>query len=707
MLSNYCNLLMLILTTFCVLIILIILMIGFVVVGGIESPPTTLVVNNDGDTRLNNYKQYQDFYRNMNRVNGPFDQSLIAKAERRPVSKYKLATDPSSGALPFQNVSYKVTYDGRSLLINGERKLFVSGSVHYPRSTPTIWKKVLALSKNSGINMIDTYVFWDLHEPQRGVYNFEGNANLKHFLDLCQQNGLFVNLRIGPYICAEWNYGGLPIWLKDIPGIKMRDFNTQYMEEVERWMKFIVDYLHGYFAPQGGPIVLAQIENEYNWVQWRYQESGRKFAHWCADLANRLDIGIPWIMCQQDDIPTVINTCNGYYCHEWINFHWNNFKDQPPLFTENWSGWFNNWVNAVRHRPVADLLYSAARWFASGGALMNYYMWHGGTNFGRKSGPMIALSYDYDAPLNEYGNPRNPKYSQTRDFNKLILSLEDILLSQYPPTPIFLANNISVIHYRNGNNSASFIINSNENGNSKVMFEGRSYFSYAYSVQILKNYVSVFDSSQNPRNYTDTVVESEPNIPFANSIISKHVERFDFEESLYDNRLMEQLNLTKDETDYIWYTTMINHDQDGEILKVINKTDIVHVFVDSYYVGTIMSDSLAITGVPLGPSTLQLLHTKMGIQHYELHMENTKAGILGPVYYGDIEITNQMWGSKPFVSSEKVITDPIQSKFVRWSPLDRKPNEVFYSVPLTWYKFIFFIDSEAKLPTSLALDMSK
>eukprot|EP01018_Ginkgo_biloba_P021967 Gb_32359 [translate_table: standard] len=123
-----------------------------------------------------------------------------------------------------------VTYDHRALIIDGQRRVLISGSIHYPRSTPEMWPDLIQKSKDGGLDVIETYVFWDMHEPIQGQYYFEGRFDLVKFVKTVQQAGLFVHLRIGPYACAEWNYGGFPVWLHFIPGIKFRTDNGPFKD---------------------------------------------------------------------------------------------------------------------------------------------------------------------------------------------------------------------------------------------------------------------------------------------------------------------------------------------------------------------------------------------------------------------------------------------------------------------------------------------
>ncbi|KAL0291329.1 UNVERIFIED_CONTAM: Beta-galactosidase [Sesamum calycinum] len=267
-----------------------------------------------------------------------------------------------------------VSYDARALTIDGQRRIIISGSIHYPRSTPEMWPSLIKKAKEGGLNAIETYVFWNAHEPLYRQYDFSGNLDLLRFLKVIQDEGLYAILRIGPYVCAEWNYGGFPVWLNNIPDMTFRTQNDAFMYQMKNFTTVIVDKVKEakLFASEGGPIILAQIENEYGNVIGSYGNDGKSYMYWCANFAETLGIGVPWIMCQESDAPlSMINTCNG---------------------------WYKNWGKDP-HRTPEDLAFAVARFFQYGGTLQNYYMYHGGTNFGRTAGgPYITTSYDYDAP---------------------------------------------------------------------------------------------------------------------------------------------------------------------------------------------------------------------------------------------------------------------------------------------------------------------
>ncbi|CAI8605005.1 unnamed protein product [Vicia faba] len=203
-----------------------------------------------------------------------------------------------------------------------------------PLTVPTMWPDLIQKSKDGGIDVIETYVFWNLHEPVRRQYNFEGRGDLVGFVKAVAAAGLYVHLRIGPYACAEWNYGGFPLWLHFIPGIKFRTDNEPFKAEMKRFTAKIVDLMkqENLYASQGGPIILSQYGN----IDIHYGPAGKSYINWAASMATSLDTGVPWVMCQQVNAPDpIINTCNGFYCDQFTP----NSDNKPKMWTENYSGW--------------------------------------------------------------------------------------------------------------------------------------------------------------------------------------------------------------------------------------------------------------------------------------------------------------------------------------------------------------------------------
>ncbi|KAK4493436.1 hypothetical protein RD792_011569 [Penstemon davidsonii] len=355
-----------------------------------------------------------------------------------------------------------VTYDHRALIIDGKRRVLISGSIHYMRSTPEMWPDLIQKSKDGGLDVIQTFFFWNLHEPVRGQYEFDGRKDLVKFVKLVAEAGLYVHLRIGPYACAEWNYG---------------------QAEMKRIITKIVDMMkqENLYASQGGPIILSQIENEYGNVESAYGDSAKSYINWSAQMATSLDTGVPWIMCQQTDAPDpIINSCNGFYCDQFTP----NSNNKPKMWTENWTGWFSSFGDPVSYRPVADIAFSVARFYQLGGTFQNYYMYHGGTNFGRTSGgPFITTSYDYDAPIDEYGLLRQPKWGHLKDVHSAIKLCEEAIVATDPKTTS-LGSNLEATVYKT-ESGAAFLANIGTESDVSVNFNGHSYHLPAWSVSIL------------------------------------------------------------------------------------------------------------------------------------------------------------------------------------------------------------------------------
>lgn len=228
----------------------------------------------------------------------------------------------------------------------------------------------MSMAKQNGLNTVQTYVFWNIHDEKRGIYDFGGRANLTQFIHEAANAGLFVALRIGPYVCAEWDYGGLPAWLNTLPNMTFRSNSEPWKTEMKRFMSDILTLVDPYLAKNGGPIILAQIENEYSGTSPSY-------VIWCGSLVSN-DFAytkIPWIMCNGHIASSTIGTCNGCNCFEdgWMEQHRHDYPDQPLIFTENW-GWFQQWGQPLGVRTAEDLSYATAQWFANGGAYHAFYM---------------------------------------------------------------------------------------------------------------------------------------------------------------------------------------------------------------------------------------------------------------------------------------------------------------------------------------------
>ncbi|KAK7272131.1 hypothetical protein RJT34_28551 [Clitoria ternatea] len=598
-----------------------------------------------------------------------------------------------------------VQYDHRALLIDGKRRVLISGSIHYPRSTPEMWPDLIQKSKDGGLDVIETYVFWDLHEPVRGQYDFDDRKDLVKFVKTVAAAGLYVHLRIGPYVCAEWNYGGFPLWLHFIPGIKFRTDNEPFKAEMERFTAKIVDMIkqEKLYASQGGPVILSQIENEYGNIDSAYGSAGKSYIKWAAAMAISLDTGVPWVMCQQADAPDpIINTCNGFYCDQFTP----NSNSKPKMWTENWSGWFLSFGGSVPYRPVEDLAFAVARFFQRGGTFQNYYMYHGGTNFDRTSGgPFIATSYDYDAPIDEYGIIRQPKWGHLKDVHKAIKLCEEALIAT-DPTITSPGPNIEVAVYKTGSVCAAFLANVGTTSDVTVNFSGNSYHLPAWSVSILpdcKNVVLNTAKINSASAISSFVIESSKedigSLEASTSgwnWISEPV-GISKANSFSQIGLVEQINTTADKSDYLWYSLSIDHEDDAgsqTVLQIESLGHALHAFINGKLVGSQAGNSgkakfsidIPITLVA-GKNTIDLLSLTVGLQNYGAFFDTWGAGITGPVILKDskngntLDLTSQKWTYQVGLKGEELGLSSGSSE--QWN------SQIPRNQPLTWYKTNF------------------
>jgi hypothetical protein len=207
---------------------------------------------------------------------------------------------------------------------------------------------------------------------------------------------------------------GLPFWLHNVQGIVFRTDNEPFKYHMKRYAKMIVKLMksENLYASQGGPIILSQIENEYGMVGRAFRQEGKSYVKWTAKLAVELDTGVPWVMCKQDDAPDpLVNACNGRQCGE--TFKGPNSPNKPAIWTENWTSFYQTYGEEPLIRSAEDIAFHVALFIAKNGSFVNYYMYHGGTNFGRNASQFVITSYYDQAPLDEYGNISNHSQSKS------------------------------------------------------------------------------------------------------------------------------------------------------------------------------------------------------------------------------------------------------------------------------------------------------
>ena len=553
----------------------------------------------------------------------------------------------------------KVSYDERALTLDGERTLLLSGAIHYPRSTPEMWPAMMRRSRAAGLNAIETYVFWNLHERERGTYDFSGRLDLERFCRCAQEHDLHVVLRIGPYICAETNFGGLPAWLREIEGMQIRTENEPFMREMRRFVTDLCEQLDPLFASRGGPIILAQIENEYELIREQYGEAGQRYLRWAVQLGRSLELEIPWIMCL-GGVPGAIETVNWFYGHERLPDHWSRHPEQPGLWTENWTGWYDTWGTAHKTRTPENEAYAVLRFLAEGGTGINYYMWHGGTNFGREAMYLQTTSYDYDAPLDEFGLETTKSRHLAALHHAIAPHAEAILAGERTP-PVVLAD---------GRVSSRF-------GALEIVCDDA-----AERAQLATDGTVVFDSGAvaDADHVERLMVVLGPLGPWTTSREPLPGERADA--PVVRAVPVEQLALTHDRDDECWYSFALEAEGAGE-LELSRVADIAYVYIDGVLVaqtprppveerGDLDSDALTqrfTLDLTPGAHRLDVLCCAIGLikgdwQIGGRNMVTERKGLWGPVRFDGRELGEV--AMRPGLVGRDGAGGPVDTGNLRW-----------------------------------------
>ncbi|OIT27278.1 PREDICTED: beta-galactosidase 16-like [Nicotiana attenuata] len=593
-----------------------------------------------------------------------------------------------------------VTYDGRSLIIDGQRKMLFSGSIHYPRSTPDMWPSLISKAKEGGIDVIETYVFWNLHEPQPGQYDFSGRRDIVAFIKQIKAQGLYACLRIGPYIEGEWTYGGFPFWLHDIPGIVFRSNNEPFKLYMQNFTTKIVNLMksEGLYASQGGPIILSQIENEYQNVEKAFRENGPPYVLWAAEMAVGLQTGVPWCMCKQDDAPDpVINACNGLRCGE--TFVGPNSPNKPSIWTENWTSFYQVYGQNATLRSAEDIAYHVALFIArKNGTFINYYMYHGGTNFGRSAAEYMITSYYDQAPLDEYGLIRQPKWGHLKELHAAVKLCSETILSVFPSMQSLGEQQEAYVFSGDSGACAAFLVNIDNRKSVVVQFQNSSYELPRQSISILPDCKTVsFNTAK-----VSTQFNTRTAIPAVKFDSAEKWEQFQEvipqldATSMRSDILLEHMNTTKDVSDYLWYTSSIQQDlpdQQSVTLSVKSLGHVLHAFVNGAHAGSAhgqfrnTSFTLESTiSLNKGTNNISLLSATVGLPDSGSFLEHRALGVQSVIIQDNNEaknITNYSWGYQVGLLGEKLqIYSSEGSKSANWSSLSS-------SQPLTWYKSAF------------------
>lgn len=347
---------------------------------------------------------------------------------------------------------------GSSFYLDGQEFKILSGAIHYFRIQPEDWYHSLYNLKALGFNTVETYVPWNMHEPKKGQFDFQGILDIEKFLQIAQDLGLYAIVRPSPFICAEWEFGGMPAWLL-IEDMRIRSSDASYLQAVADYYDELLPRLVPRLLDKGGNILMMQVENEYG-------SYGEDKDYLRAIRQMMLDRGLdcplftsdgPWratlragTLIEEDLFVTGnFGSKAGYNFAQMQEFFDEHGKKWPLMCMEFWDGWFNRWKEPIIKRDPEELAQAVHEVLKQGS--INLYMFHGGTNFGFMNGcsargvtdlPQVT-SYDYDALLDEQGNPTPkyfavqkmmetyyPEYPQMKPLTKESFELRDIALSE-------------------------------------------------------------------------------------------------------------------------------------------------------------------------------------------------------------------------------------------------------------------------------------
>ena len=316
------------------------------------------------------------------------------------------------------------TTGDKTFLLNGKPFVVKAAELHYPRIPRAYWEHRIKMCKALGMNTICLYVFWNIHEQEEGKFDFTGNNDVAAFCRLAQKNGMYVIVRPGPYVCAEWEMGGLPWWLLKKKDIRLREQDPYFMQRVEIFEKEVGKQLAPLTIQNGGPIIMVQVENEYgsygkdkpyvSAIRDIVRKSGfdKVSLFQCDWSSNFLNNGL-------DDLTWTMNFGTGANIDQQFKRLGEVRPNAPKMCSEFWSGWFDKWGARHETRPAKDMVEGMDE-MLSKGISFSLYMTHGGTSFGHWAGANSpgfqpdVTSYDYDAPINEYGHT-TPKYFELRE----------------------------------------------------------------------------------------------------------------------------------------------------------------------------------------------------------------------------------------------------------------------------------------------------
>ena len=452
-------------------------------------------------------------------------------------------------------------------LKNGEPVYIIGGELHYARIPKEYWRHRIQMAKAMGINTLSTYVFWNAHEPEEGMWDFSGMNDVAEFIRIAGEEGLMVLLRPGPYVCAEWDYGGLPWWLQTIDGMKVRQNNEPYLEKVRIYLEKLYEQVKDLLITNGGPIIMVQCENEFGSLFLQCpeipEENHRAYMSRLYSMMKEIGYDVPFYTADGAKkinggrIEGVLTCVDGERVPEKVKEAIEVYSPGGPYFiSEFYPGWLSHWGEKFSRRE-ADVIASFVKRYFDEGIHFNYFMIHGGTNFGFTSGANYTgkkhiqpdiTSYDYDAPISEAGWDTE-KYHMLRNLTAAHLGTELPDIPERIPVieipEIQLTSHSDVLDYLYRQER---IINDNPL-DFESLHQGHGYVLYSrhfnqpekgiLSVSGLRDYATVYLNGEKigELNRMFNQYEMEVDIPIGSTldILVENLGRINFDAQMLDN----------------------------------------------------------------------------------------------------------------------------------------------------------------------------
>ncbi len=337
-----------------------------------------------------------------------------------------------------------LTYKGDSFYIGEEKIQIISGAIHYFRTVPEYWEDRLTKLKSCGFNTVETYMPWNLHEAEEGEFDFSGILDIARFIEIATTLDLYVIVRPGPYICAEWEFGGFPYWLLKDMNMKLRCYYEPYLEKVSSYYKEVMKVIKPFLSTNGGNVIAMQVENEYG-----SYGNDKKYLRFIEDLM--IDLGCDVLRFTSDGecdwmlgggtLPEVFKIVNfGSRAEHNFSQLKKHQGDAPLMCGEFWNGWFDHWGDQHITRDAKSVAEELEYMLKVGGSV-NFYMFHGGTNFNFYNGANFqdviqptVTSYDYDCLLTENGNITAKYHAVKEVLQKYGFETDSIPVQNIPST---------------------------------------------------------------------------------------------------------------------------------------------------------------------------------------------------------------------------------------------------------------------------------